>query len=1260
MLKALINGAKALTIGDSGRKAAMDDLFPKVDKAVDGEDCDRDCESCSVQYPKSFRIDESDDLYGFVKGWSTHVLVATGKSDWVHDVASEKGSVMQAIANAKQPANGRLLLSASDMPTPHGTTSYAEPTTVLLLPALLFIDNVTPTSVPTLLESIVSRAPTTASPLEPFSIPPSLPLPAPHAEHILTTRRCQHRAVILLCAHKTRDARCGQSAPLLRKEFRRHLELRGLYRDPDDERPGGVGIYFVSHVGGHKYSANVLVYRRGGNWEEEEEDAQGKAKAEGKEAEGKQAEGQGEGEGEKNSENGEEGGDVGAAQCIWLARVRPEHCEGIVKFTVMQGKVRARTKKSKAIAMSYSYHSGTAALSGLPSTTPPSSSQGLGDSTTPRHHQRSRSKSSVLRSFIGGGHKRNNSDGASLPAASLVAPIATTPAFHMSQQSLAPPRDNPVFHVGFDAAAAAAMEPQRYAHALGELQQNRQEGSPERRGPGPDRTDDMPPPSPSKMGFSSISLRAFASKDKDSSKPPKTRDNAANSSTKPKKSRSATNLVAILRPRSHKNLKQASGDDSEARDKDKENRSPPDHHPLDLAPPPPIFAQFTSSHIYRPPSPRLDSPRDSFSSSSTGSKKPRPKSFQPYATRKDDDSKDAPVRAASGGETNTRTKRMTWGRGSNTPATAALGPAAVPRSGGKSSRPGTGHGPEMPFIDPAEIDKHLEAMLDRRNIPENQRYKMRNLSDTIKMEFIRQDWAEMQAALERPSSHDGQQQLQGGEVDGHQDDGGASPTKKEKKKHGRGLSLTLVRGSGFKSNPSSPTKKKGDSSLGRHFRTKSSESLISEPPPSPFASGGYGSTFLAKVKGQQLPGDFVGYLQKVQKPELVEVGKLHKLRLLLRNETVAWTDEFIRLGGMKEIVELLHRIMAVEWREEHEDALLHENLLCLKALCTTDMALQYLHSIHATLFPALLHMIFDPEKKGPSEFTTRGIITSVLLTYIESAGPAERVSRARAVLGFLRDPEPPEQERPVDFVLEMRRERPYRVWCKEVVNVTKEVFWIFLHNLNIVALPSEHNKSNDANQSSLDTTTGQTTTASIPSTDGTPSTSASSSSSSPPISPDHLAYMTRHFPQARPPVPAAPYVGGVEWDATNYLASHLDLLNAILACTGPSAKERNALREQLRISGWERCLGGSLRLCKEKFYGAVHDGLRTWVAAAHEDGWDVRDVRYGPPPPEQKQRGAEEKRSPGKKKVRKEEEKGAPRIEMPKLDFLGGGGCEGG
>ncbi|KAK4198580.1 putative actin patches distal protein 1 [Triangularia verruculosa] len=327
-IKSLINSAKALYIGNSGSKAELPDLFPVINKEVDGEDCDRDCNSCVVQYPKSFKIDESDDLYGFVKGWSTHILVATGKSDWVRDVADEKGSIMQAVSHAKAPTNGRLMLSASNIPTPHQTTSYSEPTTVLVLPAFTIVENVTPATVPTLV-SIINDAPTNTSPLEPITIPPSITADLPEATPAMlkeiTTRPSPHRALILLCSQKTRDARCGQSAPLLRKEFQRHLAPLGLYRDLDDERPGGVGIYFISHVGGHKYSANVMIYRR--------KDAFGLDEIE----LGKLTEEERKRVVPIKAQDGEE--DVGAAQCIWLARVKPEDCEGIVRFTVLQGKL---------------------------------------------------------------------------------------------------------------------------------------------------------------------------------------------------------------------------------------------------------------------------------------------------------------------------------------------------------------------------------------------------------------------------------------------------------------------------------------------------------------------------------------------------------------------------------------------------------------------------------------------------------------------------------------------------------------------------------------------------------------------------------------------------------------------------------------------------------------------------------------------------------------------------------------------------------
>jgi hypothetical protein len=86
---------------------SSDKLFANADPAVDGDDCLHDCATCTVKYPAKFDIDLEDELYGQVKGWSTHILVATGKSDWVRDVADEEGSVMEAIEKGGlEPSNG--------------------------------------------------------------------------------------------------------------------------------------------------------------------------------------------------------------------------------------------------------------------------------------------------------------------------------------------------------------------------------------------------------------------------------------------------------------------------------------------------------------------------------------------------------------------------------------------------------------------------------------------------------------------------------------------------------------------------------------------------------------------------------------------------------------------------------------------------------------------------------------------------------------------------------------------------------------------------------------------------------------------------------------------------------------------------------------------------------------------------------------------------------------------------------------------------
>jgi glycerol-3-phosphate O-acyltransferase/dihydroxyacetone phosphate acyltransferase len=142
-----------------------------------------------------------------------------------------------------------------------------------------------------------------------------------------------------MCSHRTRDARCAQSAPILRKEFERQLRPLGLYRDLHDERPGGVGIYYISHVGGHKYSANVMIYRRP-NAFGLDDTAPGETNGTTNGAQ--KTNGNGTNGAEKNGHtNGseEQAGTVGASQGIWLARVKPEDCENLIRYTVLRGKV---------------------------------------------------------------------------------------------------------------------------------------------------------------------------------------------------------------------------------------------------------------------------------------------------------------------------------------------------------------------------------------------------------------------------------------------------------------------------------------------------------------------------------------------------------------------------------------------------------------------------------------------------------------------------------------------------------------------------------------------------------------------------------------------------------------------------------------------------------------------------------------------------------------------------------------------------------
>lgn len=134
------------------------------------------------------------------------------------------------------------------------------------------------------------------------------------------------------------------------------------------------------------------------------------------------------------------------------------------------------------------------------------------------------------------------------------------------------------------------------------------------------------------------------------------------------------------------------------------------------------------------------------------------------------------------------------------------------------------------------------------------------------------------------------------------------PPESPKKLRPRSLTFTLSKGD-------HASKKERADRPASHSRTKSA-SIVQSASSSSLNAGvsSFASVLLNKAPKQAVPEDFITYFRKVQNPQLVEVGRLQKLRQLLRNETVTWVDSFIALGGVTEIVGLLYRIIDIEWR----------------------------------------------------------------------------------------------------------------------------------------------------------------------------------------------------------------------------------------------------------------------------------------------------------------------------------------------------------
>lgn len=173
---------------------------------------------------------------------------------------------------------------------------------------------------------------------------------------------------VLICSHNSRDSRCGILGPLLHQEFSQYINKRHTLRnkvvselvessqqdsetgavsfashpqfrpnsiDPDhhDQHPINVGM--ISHIGGHKWAGNVIVYIPPDYQINPLERARGGASPKDKSVQEPTVN-----EGDKTSEQDENPFlSPLAGKGIWYGRVQPKHVEGIVEQTIGHGKI---------------------------------------------------------------------------------------------------------------------------------------------------------------------------------------------------------------------------------------------------------------------------------------------------------------------------------------------------------------------------------------------------------------------------------------------------------------------------------------------------------------------------------------------------------------------------------------------------------------------------------------------------------------------------------------------------------------------------------------------------------------------------------------------------------------------------------------------------------------------------------------------------------------------------------------------------------
>ncbi|KAJ2905082.1 hypothetical protein GGI21_004212 [Coemansia aciculifera] len=189
---------------------------------------------------------EIDPRVGTVAAHRHHLVVCNSNPDEWPAKVEGLSETISALSCGSLRLPNRAMVTLSDfapLPKCCNSNNSLDRIDVAVFPMGLVAKDLDQTGVQDLL-SVLSR------PSLPTSWSPSSELPFDH--EWLELSRNRH---IFVCTHGARDPLCGIHGGRLLEELRQVIDARHLQKH--------MAAWATSHVGGHKYAANVIVYPRG-------------------------------------------------------------------------------------------------------------------------------------------------------------------------------------------------------------------------------------------------------------------------------------------------------------------------------------------------------------------------------------------------------------------------------------------------------------------------------------------------------------------------------------------------------------------------------------------------------------------------------------------------------------------------------------------------------------------------------------------------------------------------------------------------------------------------------------------------------------------------------------------------------------------------------------------------------------------------------------------------------------------------------------